>query len=123
MYDYLIVGAGLFGAVFAQQAKEKAKAEGYELLIGKFPFSANGKSRAMGETVGMVKLIFDKKYGELLGAHIVGNEATELISELVILKSLEGTGESLIKTIHAHPSLSESIMEAAGVAFGEAINI
>ena len=103
--------------------EEKAKAQGYELAVGKFPFSANGKSRAMGETVGMVKLIFDKKYGELLGAHIVGNEATELISELVILKSLEGTGESLIKTIHAHPSLSESIMEAAGVAFGEAINI
>ncbi|MBI5403603.1 MAG: dihydrolipoyl dehydrogenase [Ignavibacteriae bacterium] len=103
--------------------EEKARAQGYELAVGKFPFSANGKSRAMGETVGMVKLIFDKKYGELLGAHIVGNEATELISELVILKSLEGTGESLIKTIHAHPSLSESIMEAAGVAFGEAINI
>jgi len=77
----------------------------------------------MGETVGMVKLIFDKKYGELLGGHIVGAEATELISELVILKSLEGTGQSIIKTIHAHPSLSESIMEAAGVAFGEAINI
>jgi dihydrolipoamide dehydrogenase len=103
--------------------EEKAKALGYEISIGKFPFSANGKSRAMGETVGMVKLIFDKKYGELLGAHIVGAEATELISELVMLKSLEGTGESIIKTIHAHPSLAESIMEAAGVAFGEAINI
>jgi dihydrolipoamide dehydrogenase len=101
----------------------KAKEQGYDILIGKFPFSANGKSRAMGETVGMVKLIFDKKYGELLGAHIVGAEATELISELVMLKSLEGTGESIIKTIHAHPSLAESIMEAAGVAFGEAINI
>jgi dihydrolipoamide dehydrogenase len=101
----------------------KAKEQGYEIAVGKFPFSANGKSRAMGETVGFVKLIFDKKYGELLGGHIVGVEATELISELVILKSLEGTGESIIKTIHAHPSLSESIMEAAGVAFGEAINI
>jgi dihydrolipoamide dehydrogenase len=103
--------------------EEKANAQGYEIAVGKFPFSANGKSRAMGETVGMVKLIFDKKYGELLGGHIVGAEATELISELVILKSLEGTGQSIIKTIHAHPSLSESIMEAAGVAFGEAINI
>lgn len=103
--------------------EEKAKAQGFEIAVGKFPFTANGKSRAMGETVGFVKLIFDKKYGELLGGHIVGAEATELISELVILKSLEGTGESLIKTIHAHPSLSESIMEAAGVAFGEAINI
>lgn len=103
--------------------EEKAKAEGYKLRIGKFPFSANGKSRAAGETAGMVKLIFDEEYGELLGAHIVGAEATELISELVMLKSLEGVGESIIKTIHAHPTLSESILEAAGVAYGEAINI
>lgn len=103
--------------------EEKAKAAGYKLKIGKFPFSANGKSRAAGETAGMVKLIFDETYGELLGAHIVGAEATELISELVMLKSLEGTGESIIKTIHAHPTLSESILEAAGVAYGEAINI
>lgn len=103
--------------------EEKAKAQGYDITVGKFPFSANGKSRAMGETVGMVKLIFDKKYKEFLGGHIVGAEATELISELVMLKSLEGTGESIIKTIHAHPTLSESILEAAGVAFGEAINI
>lgn len=103
--------------------EEKAKEQGYELKIGKFPFSANGKSRAAGETTGMVKLIFDAKYGELLGAHIVGAEATELISELVMLKSLEGTAENIIKTIHAHPTLSESILEAAGVAYGEAINI
>jgi dihydrolipoamide dehydrogenase len=103
--------------------EEKAKAAGYKLKIGKFPFSANGKSRAAGETAGMVKLIFDEEYGELLGAHIVGAEATELISELVMLKSLEGNGESIIKTIHAHPTLSESILEAAGVAYGEAINI
>ncbi|MBS1515728.1 MAG: dihydrolipoyl dehydrogenase [Bacteroidetes bacterium] len=101
----------------------KAKEAGYELKVGKFPFSANGKSRAAGETVGMVKLIFDAKYGELLGAHIVGNEATELITELVAVKSLEGTGESIIRTIHPHPSLSESVLEAAGVAYGEAINI
>ena len=101
----------------------KAKEAGYEVKIGKFPFSANGKSRAAGETVGMVKLVFDAKYGELLGAHIVGNEATELIAELVMVKSLEGTGESIIKTVHAHPSLSESVLEAAGVAYGEAINI
>ncbi|MCU0373038.1 MAG: dihydrolipoyl dehydrogenase [Ignavibacteria bacterium] len=103
--------------------EEKAKAAGYKLKIGKFPFSANGKSRAAGETAGLVKLIFDEEYGELLGAHIAGSEATELISELVMLKSLEGTGESIIKTIHAHPTLSESILEAAGVAYGEAINI
>jgi dihydrolipoamide dehydrogenase len=103
--------------------EKQAIEKGYEIKIGKFPFSANGKSRAMGETAGMVKLIFEKKYGELLGAHIVGAEATELIGQLVLLKSLEGTGESIIKTIHAHPTLSESILEAAGVAYGEAINI
>jgi len=103
--------------------EEKAIAAGYKIKVGKFPFSANGKSRAAGETAGMVKLIFDEEFDELLGAHIVGAEATELISELVMTKSLEGTAESIIKTIHAHPTLSESIMEAAGVAYGEAINI
>jgi len=103
--------------------EEKAKAAGYKLKIGKFPFSANGKSRAAGETAGLVKLIIDEEYGELLGAHIVGAEATELIGELVMVKSLDGVGESIIKTIHAHPTLSESILEAAGVAYGEAINI
>lgn len=103
--------------------EKQALEQGYEVKIGKFPFSANGKSRAMGETAGLVKLIYDKKYGELLGAHIVGAEATELIGELVLLKSMEGTGESILKTIHAHPTLSESILEATGVAYGEAINI
>lgn len=101
----------------------KAKEAGYEIRIGKFPFSANGKARAMGETAGITKLIFDAKYGELLGAHIVGPEATELIAEVVAFKSMEGTGESIMKMIHAHPTLSESILEAAGVAYGEAINI
>jgi len=103
--------------------EQRAINEGYEVLIGKFPFSANGKSRATGETTGLVKLIFDKKYGELLGGHIVGAEATELISELVTLKTLEATGHSILRTIHAHPTLSEAILEAAGAAFGEAINI
>ncbi|MCX6160877.1 MAG: dihydrolipoyl dehydrogenase [Ignavibacteriae bacterium] len=103
--------------------EEKAIAAGYKVKIGKFPFSANGKSRAAGETAGLVKLIFNEEYGELLGAHIAGAEATELIGELVMTKSLEGTAESLIKTIHAHPTLSESIMEAAGTAYGEGINI
>lgn len=101
----------------------EAKSRGFDLKIGKFPFSANGKSRAMGETAGLVKLIFDAKYGELLGAHIVGAEATEIISELVMAKSLEATGHSIIRTIHAHPTLHEAILEAAGVAYGEAINI
>ncbi|MCK5033826.1 MAG: dihydrolipoyl dehydrogenase, partial [Calditrichia bacterium] len=75
------------------------------------------------EREGFVKLIFDKKYGELLGAHIIGAEATELIAELGLAKSLESTPMELLKTIHAHPTLSEMIMEAAGDALGEAIHI
>ncbi|MDQ3020912.1 MAG: dihydrolipoyl dehydrogenase [Bacteroidota bacterium] len=103
--------------------EKKALEEGYEIKVGKFPFSASGKSRALGETVGMVKVIFDKKYDELIGAHIVGVEATELIMEFVLAKSLEATHEQILKTVHAHPTLSESNMEAVGVAYGEAINI
>jgi len=101
----------------------KAKEQGYEVKIGKFPFSASGKARAMGETAGMVKLVFDAKYDELLGAHIVGPEATELIGELLAVKNLDGTGKSILSIIHPHPTLSEAIMEAAGVAHNEAINI
>lgn len=103
--------------------EKKAKEEGYEINVGKFPYSASGKSRAMGETVGMIKVIFDKKYDELLGAHIVGVEATELITEFVLAKSLEATHEQILKTVHAHPTLSEANMEAVGVAYNEAINI
>lgn len=103
--------------------EKKAVEEGYEISVGKFPFSASGKSRAMGETVGMIKVIFDKKYDELIGAHIVGVEATELITEFVLAKSLEATHEQILKTVHAHPTLSEANMEAVGVAYGEAINI
>lgn len=103
--------------------EEKARAAGYELKIGKFPFMASGKAFAVGDREGFVKLIFDAKYGELLGAHIIGAEATELIAELGIVKALEGTGHSILKTIHAHPTLSEAIMEAAANAYGEAIHI
>ena len=103
--------------------EEKAKEAGYEINIGKFPYAASGKARAVGEREGMVKLIFDKKYGELLGAHIIGAEATELIAELGIAKALESTPFELNKTIHAHPTLSEMIMEAAGNAMGAAIHI
>ncbi len=103
--------------------EEKAKEAGYDLKIGRFPFSASGKATAIGEREGFVKLIYDAKYGELLGAHIVGAEATELIAELGVAKHLEGTFESLLRTVHAHPTLSESIMEAAGEAYGEAIHI
>ena len=101
----------------------KAKEKGYEIKVGKFPFMASGKAFAIGEREGFVKLIFDAKYGEILGAHIIGSEATEMIAEITLARSLEATGESLIKTVHAHPTLSESIMEAAANAYGEAIHI
>ncbi len=103
--------------------EKKAKELGYEVKIGKFPFSASGKARAVGETAGLVKLIFDAKYGELLGAHICGNEASELIAEITLGKSLEATYEQIVRTVHAHPTLAEAIMEAAADAYGEAINI
>lgn len=103
--------------------EEKAKAAGHELRIGRFPFRPLGKAVAIGESEGMVKLIFDAKYGELLGAHIMGSEATEMIAELVLAKRLEATGEGIFRSIHAHPTLSEAVMEAAAAAYGEAINI
>ncbi len=103
--------------------ERKANEMGYNLRIGRFPFRASGKARAIGETDGMVKLIFDAKYGELLGAHILGTEATELIAELGIAKTLETTNYEIQHTIHAHPTLSEAIMEAASDLSGEAIHI
>jgi dihydrolipoamide dehydrogenase len=103
--------------------EEKAKTQGYELKIGRFPFRPLGKAMAIGETEGLVKLIFDAKYGELLGAHIMGSEATEMIAELAIAKRLESTGKEIFGTVHAHPTLSEAVMEAAASAYGEAINI
>ncbi|HEY7750988.1 MAG TPA: dihydrolipoyl dehydrogenase [Ignavibacteriaceae bacterium] len=101
----------------------KAKELGYEIKIGKFPFMASGKAFAVGEREGFVKLIIDAKYGEILGGHIIGNEATELIAEVALARSLEATAESIIKTVHAHPTLSESVMEAAANSYGEAIHI
>lgn len=101
----------------------KAKEAGYDIKVGKFPFLASGKAFAIGERDGFVKLIFDAKYGELLGAHIIGSEATEMIAELGIAKSHGATGHSIIKTVHAHPTLSESVMEAAAAAYGEVIHI
>ena len=103
--------------------EQKAKEKGYDLKIGKFPFMASGKAFAIGERDGFVKLIFDAKYGELLGAHIIGSEATEMIAELGLAKALEATPEAIIKTMHAHPTLSESIMEAAANALSESIHI
>jgi len=101
----------------------KAIENGYSVKVGKFPFSASGKSAAIGEREGFVKIVFDENYGEILGAHIIGSEATELIAELGIAKSLESDYETIVGTIHAHPTLSESIMEAAANAYGESIHI
>jgi dihydrolipoamide dehydrogenase len=103
--------------------EEKAREKGYDVKIGRYPFRSHGKAIAINETEGFVKLIFDAKYGELLGAHIFGSEATEMIAELVAARTLETTAEQLIGTIHAHPTLTEGIAEAALDAYGEAIHI
>ena len=102
--------------------EEKAISSGFKIKVGKFSFQASGKAMAVGDTVGFVKLIFDEKYGELLGAHIVGSEATEMIAELGMAKALEATWDDLSMTIHAHPTLSEAIMEAAMDAQGQSIH-
>jgi dihydrolipoamide dehydrogenase len=103
--------------------EEQAKDEGYDVKIGKFPFTANGKAHGIGEAKGFVKMVFDSKYGEILGAHMVGPEVTELIGEVALGKTLEATGPTIFKTVHAHPTLNESVMEAAAQAWNEAVNI
>ena len=103
--------------------EKAAKEAGYELKIGKFPFSASGKASAAGAKDGFVKLIFDAKYGELLGAHMIGTNVTEMIAEIVAIRKLETTGHELIKTVHPHPTMSEAIMEAAAAAYGEVIHL
>lgn len=103
--------------------EKKAKEAGYELKVGKFPFSASGKASASGAKDGFVKLVFDAKYGELLGAHMIGNNVTEMIAELVVARKLETTGMELIKAVHPHPTMSEAIMEAAADAYGEVIHL
>lgn len=103
--------------------EEAAKEAGYELKIGKFPFSASGKASAAGAKDGFVKLIFDAKYGELLGGHMIGANVTEMVAELVALRKLEVTGHELIKTVHPHPTMSEAIMEAAAAAYDEVIHL
>ena len=96
----------------------QAKEAGFNIKVGKFYFKSSGKALSIGKPVGFVKIIFDSKYGELLGCHIIGSQATELIQELVIAKNLEATWENLAYTMHPHPTLSESIMEAALDAYG-----
>lgn len=102
--------------------EKKAREAGYEIKVGKFPFSANGKAHGIGKPDGFVKLVFDAKYGEILGAHMIGPDVTEMIGELGLARQLEATGPTLFKTIHAHPTLSEAIMESAAIAWDEAVN-
>ena len=103
--------------------EQQAKDAGYELKVGKFPFTASGKAKAAGHPEGFVKLIFDAKYGELLGAHMIGAHVTDMIAEIVVARKLESTGMEIIKSIHPHPTMSEAIMEAAAAAYGEVIHL
>jgi dihydrolipoamide dehydrogenase len=100
-----------------------ARDAGYDIKVGKFPFSASGKASASGAKEGFVKLIFDSAYGELLGAHMIGANVTEMISEIVVARKLETTAHEIIKSVHPHPTMSEAIMEAAAAAYGEVIHL
>jgi dihydrolipoamide dehydrogenase len=103
--------------------EKAAKEAGYEIKVGKFPFSASGKASAAGAKEGFIKLIFDAKYGEFLGAHMVGANVTEMIAEVVVARKLETTGMEIIKSVHPHPTMSEAIMEAAAQAYAECIHL
>ena len=103
--------------------EKAAKDAGYEIKVGKFPFSASGKASAAGAKEGFVKVIFDAKYGEWLGAHMIGANVTEMIAEVVAARKLETTGHEVIKTVHPHPTMSEAVMEAAAAAYGEVIHL
>ncbi|MCE7993773.1 MAG: dihydrolipoyl dehydrogenase [Roseivirga sp.] len=100
-----------------------AKEAGYEVKVGKFPFSASGKAKAAGAPDGFVKVVFDAKYGEWLGAHMIGANVTEMIAEVVAARKLETTGHEIIKTVHPHPTMSEAVMEAAAAAYDEVIHL
>ncbi|HNG07413.1 MAG TPA: FAD-dependent oxidoreductase, partial [Saprospiraceae bacterium] len=103
--------------------EKSAKEAGYDIKVGKFPFSASGKASAAGAKEGFVKVIFDAKYGEFLGAHLIGMNVTEMIAEVVVARNLETTGHQIIKSIHPHPTMNEAIMEAAAAAYGEVIHM
>jgi len=103
--------------------EKQAKEAGYELKVGRFPFSASGKASAAGVKDGFVKIIFDAKYGELLGCHMIGANVTEMIAEIVVARKLETTGHEIIKAVHPHPTMSEAIMEASADAYGEVIHL
>ena len=100
-----------------------AKEAGYQVKVGKFPFTASGKATAAGHREGFVKVVFDAKYGEWLGAHMIGYNVTELIAEVVVARKLETTGHEIIKSVHPHPTMSEAVMEACAAAYGEVIHL
>ena len=100
-----------------------AKEAGYDIKVGKFPFTASGKAKAAGVSEGFVKVIFDAKYGEWLGCHMIGANVTEMIAEAIVARKLETTGHEIVKAIHPHPTMSEAIMEAAAQAYGEVIHL
>jgi dihydrolipoamide dehydrogenase len=103
--------------------EKQARDAGYEIKVGKFPFTASGKAKAAGASDGFVKVIFDAKYGEWLGAHMIGSNVTEMIAEVVVARKLETTGHEIIKSVHPHPTMSEAIMEAAAAAYNEVIHL
>ncbi|MCI5054602.1 MAG: dihydrolipoyl dehydrogenase [Flavobacteriales bacterium] len=103
--------------------EKAAKEAGYEIKVGKFPFSASGKAKAAGHSEGFVKLIYDAKYGELLGGHMIGYNVTEMIAEIVTARKLETTGHEVLKAIHPHPTMSEAVMEATAAAYDEVIHL
>ncbi len=103
--------------------EKAAKEAGYEIKVGKFPFTASGKASAAGKKEGFVKVIFDARYGEWLGCHMIGENVTEMIAEVVVARKLETTGEEIIKAVHPHPTMSEAIMEAVAAAYGEVIHL
>jgi dihydrolipoamide dehydrogenase len=103
--------------------EKAAKEAGYDILVGKFPFSASGKASALGHNEGFVKVIFDKKYGEWLGCHMIGPEVTEMIAEVVVARDLETTGHEIISAVHPHPTLSEAVMEAAAEAYNVGVHL
>jgi dihydrolipoamide dehydrogenase len=104
-------------------SEKQAIDAGHEIKVGKFPFSASGKASAAGAKEGFVKMIYDAKYGELLGAHMIGSNVTEMIAEIVAVRKLETTGMELLKTVHPHPTMSEAVMEATAAAYGEVIHL
>jgi len=103
--------------------EQQARDAGFEIKVGKFPFTASGKASAAGSKDGFVKVIFDAKYGEWLGCHMVGDNVTEMIAEAVVARKLETTGHEIIKSVHPHPTMSEAVMEAVAAAYDEVIHL